>query len=94
MMKEDVAAATPFVRGPAACSTLNILGITHFYKATGAETAGSFSLWEAVVPLSTGVPPHTHDREDEAFYVLRGEHRAPIAGVIFALLPSRKRHLR
>ena len=80
MMEEDVAAATPFVRGPAAGLTLNILGITHLYKATGAETAGSFSLWEAVVPPGAGVPPHTHDREDEAFYVLRGELVIEFAG--------------
>jgi len=66
-------AAGPFVREPAAGSTLNVLGVTHIYKATGAETAGSFSLWEAVVPPGAGPPPHTHAREDEAFYVLSGE---------------------
>ena len=50
-----------------------MLGVTHIYKATAAETAGSFSLWEAVVPPGAGAPPHTHAREDEAFYVLSGE---------------------
>jgi quercetin dioxygenase-like cupin family protein len=34
---------------------------------------GSFSLWEAVFPPGAGAPPHTHTREDEAFYVLSGE---------------------
>jgi uncharacterized cupin superfamily protein len=29
-------------------------------------------LWEAVVPPGAGAPPHTHTREDEAFYVLSG----------------------
>jgi quercetin dioxygenase-like cupin family protein len=67
------AAAKPFVREPAAGSTLNVLGVTHTYKATGAETANSFSLWEAVFPPGAGAPPHTHAREDEAFYVLSGE---------------------
>ena len=43
------------------------------YKATDAETGGSFSLWEAVFPPGKGAPPHTHTREDEAFYVLSGE---------------------
>jgi quercetin dioxygenase-like cupin family protein len=65
--------AQPFVRAPAAGSTLNVLGVTHIYKATGAETAGSFSLWEDVVPPGAGVPPHSHTHEDEAFYVLSGE---------------------
>lgn len=26
-----------------------------------------------MVPPGTGAPPHTHDREDESFYVLSGE---------------------
>jgi mannose-6-phosphate isomerase-like protein (cupin superfamily) len=72
-MDAKVATAEPFVREPAAGSTLNVLGVTHIYKATAAETAGSFSLWEAVVPPGAGAPPHMHDREDEAFYVLSGE---------------------
>ncbi|HET6223813.1 MAG TPA: cupin domain-containing protein [Dongiaceae bacterium] len=72
-MATHVTAAAPFVRDPAAGSTLNVLDVTHIYKATGAETGGSFSLWEAVVPPGAGAPPHTHAREDEAFYVLSGE---------------------
>src|SRR5262249_13160367 len=66
-------AAEPFVRAPAAGSTLNVLDVTHIYKATATETAGSFSLWEAVVPPGAGAPPHRHEREDESFYVLSGE---------------------
>ena len=49
-----------FVREPAAGSTLDVLGVTHIYKATAVETGGSFSLWEAVVPPGKGAPPHTH----------------------------------
>jgi quercetin dioxygenase-like cupin family protein len=63
----------PFVRDPAAGMTLNVLGVTHIYKAAASETGGSFSLWEAVVPPGAGAPPHTHTREDEAFYLLSGE---------------------
>ncbi len=72
-MDTEAKATAPFVREPAAGSTLNVLGITQIHKATGAETAGAFSLWEAVVPPGAGAPPHTHTREDEAFYVLSGE---------------------
>ena len=72
-MNGKAAAAEPFVREPAAGSTLNVLGVTHIYKAKGAETAGSFSFWEDVVPPGAGAPPHTHAYEDEAFYVLSGE---------------------
>ncbi|HVX92414.1 MAG TPA: cupin domain-containing protein, partial [Xanthobacteraceae bacterium] len=72
-MATDVTAREPFVRAPAAGPTHNVLGVIHTYKATGAETGGSFSLWEAVFPPGAGAPPHTHAREDEAFYVLSGE---------------------
>ncbi|WP_287210205.1 hypothetical protein [Mesorhizobium sp.] len=39
-MDAKATAAEAFVREPAAGSTLNVLGISHIYKATGAETAG------------------------------------------------------
>jgi quercetin dioxygenase-like cupin family protein len=100
-MDAKVVAAEAFVREPAAGSTLNVLGVTHIYKATGAETAGSFSLWEDVVPPGAGAPPHTHAREDEAFYVLSGEiqvefegesgrHRVGPGGFFFG--PRHRRH--
>jgi quercetin dioxygenase-like cupin family protein len=73
MMDAKVTATAPFVRAPGAGSTVNVLGVTHIYKATAAETGGLFSLWEDVVPPGAGAPPHTHAHEDEAFYVLSGE---------------------
>src|SRR5262245_61932641 len=73
MMDTSSAVTRSFVREPAAGSTLDVLGVTHIYKATAAETGGSFSLWEAIVPPGHGAPPHTHAREDESFYVLSGE---------------------
>jgi quercetin dioxygenase-like cupin family protein len=79
-MDANVAAMTPFVRDRGAGLTLDVLGVTHIYKATGAETAGSFSLWEAVFPPGAGAPPHTHAREDEAFYVLSGELLVELEG--------------
>jgi quercetin dioxygenase-like cupin family protein len=72
-MDTNVTTNEPFVREPGAGRTLNVLGVTHIYKAMGADTAGSFSLWEDVVPPGAGAPLHTHEREDEAFYVLSGE---------------------
>jgi quercetin dioxygenase-like cupin family protein len=79
-MNAKVTGNVPFIREPAAGSTLNVLGITHIYKATAVETGGSFSLWEAVFPPGAGAPPHTHSREDEAFYVLEGEIVIEFAG--------------
>jgi mannose-6-phosphate isomerase-like protein (cupin superfamily) len=74
------AAVEPFIRAPEEGSKLDVLGVTHVYKATGAETAGAFSFWEDVVPRGAGAPLHTHAREDEAFYVLSGEIQVEFEG--------------
>ena len=79
-MAMTLASAAPFFREPAAGSTLDVLGVTHIYKATGAETVGSFSLWEAIVPPGAGAPLHTHGREDESFYILSGELLVELEG--------------
>ena len=44
MMNTGSAVTRPFVREPSAGSTLNVLGVTHIYKATALEMGGSFSL--------------------------------------------------
>ena len=41
--------------------------------ATGDETDGSYYLTHAIVPPGGGPPAHIHTREEEAFYVIRGE---------------------
>jgi mannose-6-phosphate isomerase-like protein (cupin superfamily) len=41
-------------------------------KASAAATSGAFSLFEEREPVDT--PLHVHEREDELFYVLEGEH--------------------
>jgi quercetin dioxygenase-like cupin family protein len=68
------------IREAGAGPRLNVLGVTHVYKAMGVETAGHFSLWEAFVPPGQGAPPHTHTHEDEAFYVLHGEIVVEVEG--------------
>lgn len=60
-------------------------------RATARDTGGAFSLFEEVDPADT--PLHVHEREDELFYVLEGEHvfrvgdeefRVGPGGVVFA----------
>ena len=41
-------------------------------KASAESTDGAFSIVEEIDPLDT--PAHVHEREDELFYVLEGEH--------------------
>ncbi len=40
---------------------------------TGKDTGGAFGIVEIDVSPGGGPPMHTHEREDEAFYVLAGE---------------------
>ena len=53
--------------------TIAIVGDVYRFLATGEETAGRYALWEAIVPLGGGPPPHIHSREEEGFFVLEGE---------------------
>ncbi|MCP3408341.1 cupin domain-containing protein [Bradyrhizobium sp. CCGB01] len=66
-------------REPGAGPTLDVLGVTHSYKAMASDT-GQHSVWESVVPPGRGAPAHTHSREDEAFYVLSGEVLVDVEG--------------
>jgi mannose-6-phosphate isomerase-like protein (cupin superfamily) len=60
-------------------------------RASAESTGGAFSITEEIDPLDT--PLHVHEREDELFYVLAGEHvfrvgeeefRVGPGGVVFA----------
>ena len=47
--------------------------VTILVRASAAATGGAFDLFEEVPPLAD-TPLHVHEREDELFYVLDGEH--------------------
>jgi mannose-6-phosphate isomerase-like protein (cupin superfamily) len=66
--------------------------VTILVRASADTTAGAFTVFEEVPPL-IDTPLHVHEREDELFYVLEGEHvfqvgdeelRAGPGGVVFA----------
>jgi len=49
------------------------LGLPTVVRATGGTTSGAFGLVEhSIMPVGFASPYHTHQREDEAFYVLEG----------------------
>lgn len=50
-----------------------VAGDTYTFKATGADTEGRLTAWEAEVPPGGGPPPHLHRDQDEAYYLLDGE---------------------
>jgi quercetin dioxygenase-like cupin family protein len=92
---------SPLWRAPGAGPTLDILGVTHTYKAKASDTGHQFSVWESIVPPGAGAPAHTHTREDEAFYMLSGEVLFEVEGAAdplrlgaggFLFAPRNRRH--
>lgn len=77
----EAPAAAAVLRHADEGSQLEILGARYVFKATSAETAGSFCCIEVSVPPGRGVPPHTHTHEDEAFHVLAGKIVIDCAGL-------------
>lgn len=49
-----------------------VLGDLYTFKVTGNQTHGALTIIEQVIQPHSGPPPHIHQREDEAFYVLEG----------------------
>jgi mannose-6-phosphate isomerase-like protein (cupin superfamily) len=83
------------VLGPGEGKTVSVLGDWYTYKAVGRDTDGRYGLVEVTAPADApGPPPHVHEREEEALYVVEGELKVQIgertlqarAGT-FALVP-------
>lgn len=64
-----------FVRGAGRGDTYEFGGARFTVKASGSDTEGRVGVMEQSGPAGLTVPPHTHDGEDEMFYVLEGELR-------------------
>lgn len=65
----------PLRRGKGQGDQYWVAGDRYTFKLTAAETGGAFSLFHFMVPHDSGSPPHTHAREDETFYILKGSVR-------------------
>ncbi|MEX0867290.1 MAG: cupin domain-containing protein [Pirellulales bacterium] len=53
--------------------TIAVVGDKYRFLVEGEDTDGKYAIWHATVEPGGGPPPHLQTREDEAFYVLRGE---------------------
>lgn len=72
----DTEGARPLRLGPGEGPTIEgPVGGPLTFKARGAETGGSLTLFENVIPPGEGPPAHVHAAEDEAWYVLEGGPR-------------------
>lgn len=61
------------IRKPNQGQRIGIVGDIYRFLATGQETDGKYTTFEAIVPPGSGPPPHIHTREEESFLVLEGE---------------------
>jgi mannose-6-phosphate isomerase-like protein (cupin superfamily) len=52
---------------------------------SGEDTGGAYCLLEAGLAPGISVPPHTHTREDEAYFVLAGELEVIVGNDTFVL---------
>ncbi len=68
----DAAAGLPFKVEAGAGERVRFSDAEFLIKASAATTGGAFSMVEEIDPLDT--PLHVHEREDELFHVLEGEH--------------------
>jgi mannose-6-phosphate isomerase-like protein (cupin superfamily) len=66
-----------------------VLGDLYRFLATSDDTGGAYGLWETTAtPGLPGPPPHIHQNEDEAFYVLEGQIELFVEGTVDTLGPG------
>lgn len=63
-------------------SSYSMLGDLYTYKAVGEETGKAYALCELLMQPQSGVPPHFHAHEDEAFYIQEGEMEFQLDGQV------------
>jgi quercetin dioxygenase-like cupin family protein len=77
-----------FRSDPGQGERIHYMGQIAFIRARGEDTGGLFSLTETRTPKGNGPPPHIHEREDEAFFVLEGEFSVTIGDETFDAKPG------
>jgi hypothetical protein len=61
--------------------------VTILVRASTAATGGAFNLFEEVAPMAD-TPLHVHERDDELFCVLEGEHVFRVGDDEFRVAPG------
>ncbi len=78
---------TGYAFQPGEGDRLTMLGSEQVILA-GKRTGASFTVLAADWPAGGGAPPHIHDDEDEAFYVLQGRLRVKCGDSEWVLEPG------
>jgi len=64
------------------------LGSRFRWLATTPETGGAFALAEVTIRAGAEPPPHTHENEEETFYLLEGDVDFVVDGVVTPARPG------
>ena len=87
-MQDPTQQAKPYSRRLGGDASYWSLGLLETLLAEGKDTDGRFSLGEGLAPKGADPPPHTHTREDEAFYLLEGEITFRVGGQTIEAKPG------
>jgi mannose-6-phosphate isomerase-like protein (cupin superfamily) len=77
---KEMETMTPKQLGPGEGHIIRLLGESRTLKVTPAENGGRYLQFETSTAPGTGLPPHFHYEEDEAFYILAGHYDFIIGG--------------
>ncbi len=69
----DTSTLHPFTQPAGRERSRWFMGSLFTFLATAEETAGQFACLDITVRKGIDIPPHTHTRDDESFYILEGE---------------------
>jgi quercetin dioxygenase-like cupin family protein len=72
-----------FKRSPSAETTLDVFGVDVTFLVENAHTGGRFGMVEYVSKPGHEPPPHWHEHEDEAFYIVEGYLEMHVGDQVF-----------
>ncbi|MET1075432.1 MAG: cupin domain-containing protein [Umezawaea sp.] len=73
VLPSGAAASAPYVSGPAESPAYWHVGTYWRVLADGTQTDGRSCTFEELCPQGLVAPPHVHEHEEEAFFVLEGD---------------------
>ncbi|MCC6428864.1 MAG: cupin domain-containing protein [Phycisphaerales bacterium] len=74
--------ANPAIIKPDGGDTIVIVGDKARILADASATGGQCTVFEAITPPGVGPPLHSHEREDEYFYIIEGTVKFSVNGQI------------
>lgn len=87
-MQDPAQQAKPYSRRLGGEASYWSLGLLQTFFAEGKDTEGRFSIGEGLASKGAEPPPHTHTREDEAYYLLEGEMTFRVGGQTIEAKPG------